>query len=477
MNIFRTTLCAFLFCVASIDAVFGQDVPTLSVSVVGSNEPNGTANGAQAIPPATLLLRERRHTMAAADNGFQSGSLRITRSTSGSRAAFMVAYSLEYFVIANTSALFSTSRLSPRQVIMRLPNVGTQTLQLPAPPNVTLVPVFTPALPTPTPVVINGLQGDLSPILRASTTTQLPLAATEPNASGTIAWASVDNERVMTFTGRWSDQAWPRNPGVQGHRVAVLRLLPSPASPPAYQIAPNQDSAFVYLLDPALASPVIINPLPDVAMRRPQAGMPSEHFLELESPAWREDGIPGFVFYDDNYDPLRYTITSSDPASVSVRLLPLNLDGGTQSSVLALSVTPQAQLNARVRISISASDGTNIDPAIARFARDEFIVHVRDMLPTSVAATQAQNNEIPSIASSPNPVTDKCTVSAIVPDAGFYRLRVSDVLGNLVYTTFVEGKRGQEQAHQIDMTGFAAGTYFVEIHNGKAAGTTKIVKM
>ena len=102
-------------------------------------------------------------------------------------------------------------------------------------------------------------------------------------------------------------------------------------------------------------------------------------------------------------------------------------------------------------------------------------MYIRDSLLTNVANTKA--NDFPSIAISPNPVLDQCTVSAVITDVGFFTLRLTDVKGNILVSTSIEGTRGREHSHTIDMTGFATGTYFVEVNNGKATSTKKIVKM
>jgi hypothetical protein len=462
-----------LFC--GVCAAAAQDIPTISLSVPDFDQAGAPANGAQRLSPNTLLVRERARTILSGNSALESGSIRISRSTSGSLAPISINYSLEYF--SSTNAFSSTLgyRLNPRTFVS-LPNIGSTVIGLPRPivlPSPFTSPITTPPPPPPTPTVINGLQGDLAPnTILGQAQSNINATTTTP---GTLAWGNGVSSQFINFRARFSDQQWyPRDPGKQGPRVAVFRLLPSPS----YLVQAGADSAFVILDDPRRTPPIVMNSLPDIVMARPRGtNLPTEHVIELESPQFRFGNVPGVVLYDDNYDVLQYTATSEDATQVSVRIVPSNLYPGiTQKTLLICSVQPGADTSKPWRVTVRAIGDEAQDDGERRAATDDFSIFIRGNLsfPTSVAETRT--NALPSITTSPNPVTDKCLVSATIPDAGFFTLRVSDVLGTVVYNASVQGARGSEQQHTIDMTGFTTGTYFVEVNNGAQTSSRKIVK-
>ena len=364
MKHFRAALlAAFVLCM-SVDAVFGQNIPTLSLEIPQSGQVGAPANGAQNLTSVGIngvLLRERKQTWLSTDPGFQTVSIRIiSSSTTASQSTFPVAYSLEYFVIPSSS--MATTSGAARYMFSsnntdRLPNIGPGgARQLPAPLNISPAPVFTPALPASVPIIINGLQGDLSPTL--SGTTFVALQATDSGATSTLSWEGRTAERFANFRARWSDQVYPGNPGYQGVRVAVFRLFPSTATPPTYQLKSGADVVSIFLDDPQPVPPIIVNALRDIVIPKPTTQMSTTQSIELESQRWRPDNVPGTVFYDDNYDILTYTATSSDPTRVNATVITSNSPNTPPNSRLNITVLPGVSPSTQAVITVRASDGT-----------------------------------------------------------------------------------------------------------------------
>jgi hypothetical protein len=455
-----------------------QDIPTISLSIPQAGQAGAPVNGAQIIsqfPPA-LLLRERALTVISGNSSLESGSIRISRSTSGSLAPITINYSLEYFNAPNASSNSGLYNLNPRTFVS-LPNISSTIRQLPIPfavPSPFTPPIFTPPFPSPYPIAINGLQGDLAPstILR-QVQMRIDVASAIP---GTFTWENGVSSQLINFQARYSDQQWyPRDPARQGLRVAILRLLSSTLSPPAYRLQTGSDSALIVLDDPEQTSPIVTNAITDIIIEKPQGRSVIQAF-ELETPRFRADNLPQAVFYDDNYDIVTFTPSSSAKSFVDVRMIASSDPLNPAQSRLVCTVAPDAPADTSIRITVQASDGTIRDGGQRRLATTDFFVRIVSRIPTAVAETRT-TDALPSITTSPNPVTEKCLVSTTIPDAGFFTLRVTDVLGTVVYNASVQGARGSEQQHTIDMAGFAAGTYFVEVNDGARTSSRKIVKM
>jgi Secretion system C-terminal sorting domain len=464
-------LIAMLLCDLAVASA--QDIPTISLSIPQTGQSGAPANGAQVlsqIPPA-LLLRERAVTLIGGSYLLPSGSLRISRSTNGSLAPITLNYSLDYYNASSATVAgsnlynFNFARLAP------LPNMGSNVIGLPVPtsaPPPFATPVFTPALPgalsAPTLTAINGLQGDLAPNTTTPGQGSTALAVT---AQASLTWANGVSEQLISFRGRFSDQQWyPRNPGRQGARIAIMRLLPSPT----YHIQAGADSALIILDDPAQVPPVLTNGIRSQVL----AATTASASIEVSSPEFRPDAIPYVVFYDDNYDILTYTPVSSDTTLLRVGMSPSRYSGIPERSVLTYTVATNATFPAGARtaiITLRANDGISIVQPQTTFA---VLVMPRSFVSVSHSTTLKENI---AVSVYPNPVTDKCLVSTTIPDAGFFTLRVTDVLGTIVYNASVQGARGSEQQHTIDMAGFAAGTYFVEVNDGARTSSRKIVKM
>ncbi len=447
-------------------------VPRVSLVIPNAGEDGAPANGAQRISTNSLLLRERRHTMAAADNGFQTGSVRIERPNTAVSNDIAVGYTLTYVNVNPDQRNAPTSTAGiPGARAVALNNEGpAPALSLPAPINATPVPVFTPALPAATPVLINGLQGDLSPIIPAGARPQQTVSVTQ--VPGTFFLDAGTAAQRVNFTARWSDQAWPRTPGYQGLRAAIIALRrPDAQNATIYDLADGRDSAFVMLLDPAPAPPVLINAIQDKILPRPRTNVATEDRIELESPKWREDGIPGFVFYDDNYDPMTYSATSEDATQVTATIV--NSDPRFQGRPsLFYAVQPNADTNraAGVRITVRAFDGTTVTPDEARFAVDDFIVYVRSSV-TSVANA----SEI-GLTVSPNPAVERIAVQATAKQSGAIRIVMTNALGQEVLASSQNVVAGTAFRQEFNLEGLANGTYFVQVIEGGRTFTQKVTK-
>jgi hypothetical protein len=451
-------------------------VPRVSFAIPEAGQDGAPANGAQNLTAAGvngLLLRERMQTFTTTDPGFQTGSVRVQRPTTAAANDIAVGYTLRYFNIDSTMRDFSAVPAGLGTRVFELPNVGATTLNLPARIGVTPEPVFTPALPTGTPVAINGLQGDLSPnttpVGRAQTTVNVA-----PDAlPATFFLDAGVTQQLVNFRARWSDQAWPRTPGIQGLRGVVLALRnPDSQNATIYEVdrTAGRDTAYVLLLDPAPTPPVITNAIQDKIMARPTGMTANEDRVELESPQWRPDAVPGFVFYDDNYDPMTYSATSSDATRVSVRIENSDTRFAGRPS-LYYAVQPGAEVNTQAVVTVRAFDGTVQNDGARRLATDEFIVYIRSSV-TSVANA----GEI-GLSVSPNPAVERVTVQATAKQSGAVRIVVTNALGQeVVAPVELNVAAGSSYRQDINVSNLANGTYFVQVVEGGRTFTQKVNK-
>lgn len=450
-------------------------VPTVSFSVPETG-PGAPANGAQRGSVNSLILEERARTFISGGNeALESGSLRVGRAQTQAANAIAVGYTVSYFNAANAVDL-NTGAITNRAALVALPDVGTDVRQLPAPLPAGVV--TTPPFPAPTPVAINGLQGDLSPRTRPTGRPETTVGVTPASQPGTFFLDEGVNEQLINFTARFSDQSWARNPGIQGVRLAILRLLPPDAqNATIYQVNTTNgvDTGYVALLDPAPVPPVIMNAIQDKQLLRPTGMTPTEDRIELESPAWRPDNRPGFVFYDDNYNPMTYTATSADPTVVTVRVnqSDASVVGGATDPrpTLYYAVQPGAPVDRTVQITVVANDGTARGTEAQRLATDNFNVTVRNSI-TSVAVDPATIG----FSVSPNPTVDRFTVTAQAQKAGVVAIKVVNMLGQVVKSVEVPVSAGQVYSQEMDLSGLPTSAYTVQINDGTNSSTRRIVK-
>jgi hypothetical protein len=450
-------------------------VPRVSFSVPDAGQAGAPANGAAKLGTNILVLQERARTYISGNNTLQSGSLRVSRDAGQVANDIVVGYTLNYFD-ASSAVNPATFAITNRNNLRQLPNIGTQVLQLPAPLPAGVV--ATPAFPAPTPVAINGLQGDLSPNTTPAGRAQATVNVTNPGIPATFFLDAGVSQQLVNFTARYSDQSWARNPGIQGVRAAVLNLLPPDAlNSTIYDVERTNgvDSGYVVLLDPAPVPPVITNAIQDKQLLRPTGTAATEDRIELESPQWRPDNVPGFVFYDDNYDPMTYTAQSSDPTTVSVRV---NLQDSTvvngatdRRPTLYYAVQPGAAVGTTVVITVVASDGTTQTDGQRRLATDQFNVTVRNSI-TSVAVDPATIG----FSVSPNPTVERFTVQAQAAKAGTVRVNVVNMLGQVVRSINLEVAAGQVYSQEFDLSTLPTGAYTVQINDGVNTSARKVIK-
>lgn len=450
-------------------------VPRVSFSVPDAGQAGAPANGAAKVGTNVLALSERARTYISGNNTLESGSLRVSRDPAQVANDIAVGYTLAYYNAANAFDL-ATFRITNRANLITLPDVGTDIRQLPAPLPAGVV--ATPAFPAPVSVAINGLQGDLSPNTTPAGRPQSTVNVTAPGVPGTFFLDAGVSQQLVNFTARYSDQVWPRNPGIQGLRAVEATLLPPDAqNATIYDVetAGGVNFGYVALQDPPAVPPVITNAIQDKQLLRPTGMTPIEDKIELESPQWRPDNVPGFVFYDDNYNPMTYTATSSDASIVSVRVRALDstvVNGNVDPRpTLLYAVQPGAQAGANVTITVVASDGTTQSSGQARLATDQFIVSIRNSI-TSVAVDPAAIG----FSVSPNPVVDRFTVQAQASKAGSVRVNVVNMLGQVVRTANLQVNAGEVYGTEFDMNTLPTGAYTVQINDGVSTSARKVIK-
>ncbi len=430
--------------------------PVLTLSASDS-----VLNGARKAASNTLFLRERARTFLSTQDAPETGFLLVNRPVTARAYDLPVRYALDYF---NANNGFDTTavRISNRAVLTPLPMNGSTVLQLPAQillPTGQPAPALVPPLPQPVQTAINGAQGDLAPRRVGDGSAAL-------GTSGTIMFNDGNPQLNLQFTARFSDQTYPRNPARQGVRLAVVRLLADTTLP--YSVENGTDSAFVVLADPAPAAPLCINPLPDKLYLMTGSGSnPIQETLELEPPAWTTlagKPAPSWVFYDDNYNPLQYTATSSDTALVRVSVAAVDMRFSGRPS-LTYSIPPFAPAETSASVTLTASDG------FAQ-ARDTFVIALR----RPVSVEQAQMPEPQFLRLSPNPATDEAMIEFSTPRAGVVSFCLRNVLGVVVWQQERSVYAGERLSERVPMQYCAAGVYLLEARQGAECSVVKVVK-
>ena len=450
-------------------------VPTVSFSVPNAGETGAPANGGTKLGTNVLVLEERPITYIKSNSTLQTGSLKVSRDPGQASNAIAVAYTVSYFNASNAINP-QTFQITNRAGLQTLPNDGTPTIGLPVPLPAGVV-VNGPAFPAPVPVAINSLQGDLTPVTTPAGRPQTPVSVTTTPA--TFFLDAGVSQQLVNFTARFSDQAWPRTPGLQGPRLAVLRLLdPDALNSTIYQVnkTGGVDSGFVVLLDPKSEPPIITNAIQDKQLLRPTGTNITEDRIEFESPQWRSDGRPGFVFYDDNYNPMTYTATSMQPTIVSVRVRDLDstvVGGATNPRpTLYYAVQPGAAADQTVTITVVANDGTARSADEQRTATDQFNVTVRNSV-TSVAVDPAAIG----FSVSPNPTADRFTVQAQAQKAGTVSIKVVNMLGQVLQAINVPVGAGEVYRTELNIANLPTGAYNVQINDGASTSAQRVMKV
>jgi hypothetical protein len=412
--------------------------PRVSIGVVNldASGKNGASLNDSSFA-GTLLLRERSLSLFRRDTAFQNGAIAIRRSGGDLEQLLVVAYMAEY--------------LDSNGVLLPDNSPTVITLPQPLPMGV----VTTPPFPASTPVGINGFQGDLSPTTTDPNGIRIPFSLGSRTLPNTANILPGQTQILLRFTARWTDQSlMPRTAGLQGRRFVRLRLLEALGN--SYELGATL--ATVVLDDPLRVGPVIMNSIQNKNLVRN-----ANDLIELESPNFRSDGLPGTVFYDENYNVLTYAAFSSDSTIVSVLARQSDPRFGNRPS-LFYAVQPGAPLNSRVAITVIADDGTGL------LARDEFSITVVQ------SVTSVKNGTEAAFSVAPNPSTDRVLISATAQTSGRVRTKISTMLGETLQTLEQPVSAGSEYRQELDVSGLATGVYLVEVQDGASRSVRKIVK-
>jgi hypothetical protein len=448
--------------------------PRVSVTVANPS------NGARAVGVNSLELTERAITfLGDTGNGnFQAGDLVVGlpmgTATASTIPTGVIPFSLTYQRTANRSVFLTDAA----------PNSINLPAALPAGARVNTASGMLPA-GTPHRIVntvgqdstYGGYLDDLSP--RRSTpgasvnladarivNIVSPTGATSQGGSGTANIGTGKPNEVFSFRARYSDQRWDdistvnvneRTAGLQGPRVATMRLYRDTAGT-VYDLVDSVGT--VTLLDPPRVAPIIANAIQDRNLQ-----LNREETQELESVAIRSDGFTSWVFYDDNYDPMFYSVSSDDKLTVSH--LPSNP---------APQFGNRPTISYRTRANVTAPGSSEITvratTADGQFAEDKFVVSFISSVTASVAVDPAEVK----LAVSPNPTTDRVTVSAIAKQTGTVRINVVNTLGAVVASVEQPAFAGQQYSVTIPMNNMVTGMYSVQINDGSVTAVKQVVK-
>lgn len=458
-----------------------QALPVVSLSIPNFGEQGAPANGAQKVNNNTLYLRERAKTYIAGNNALESGSVRISRPTNATTSSFTIGYSLQYFNASNANvSIGSRSTSFDKNRLVQLPNRSTDIRQLPSPlpPGV----VSNPAFQAPLIFAINGFQGDLSPSIwdtfSPRKTQQLIFNATSESEPGTILLDSGFTEMAIHFTARFSDQIFHQHPGIQGIRLAILRIFPLPNdNPPRFQTQIGLDSILIILDDPANVLPTTVNRIPDQFIPVPTGNTPTFGAIELESTQWRRDNTPGFIFYDDNYDPLTYSVSSSAnptttfPSQPQVVNLSITTTNPTTQGrpLLVYAVQPGIPAGTTIPITIEATDNRSI---VSNPIQTTFNLRTLAFTPTSVAASPDE----PTVTISPNPAATNVIVQGQAQRMGTSVITLLNSVGAVVLQERITVTEGAPYYRDVDVRHLAPGMYIVEVEENKRKAARKLMK-
>jgi hypothetical protein len=305
--------------------------PTIELRLIG-------ATATVPVSGQTATLRERKITFQTAQPDFEAASFVIGTSANQYRQDARVRFTLSYSD--------STGRA--------LPLSSTVTTMLPAPLPQGAVLANGAMLPPTTATPLNTLVGDLSPIFFAGGRSQALVLGENIVTLGAAAPLG-----TLRAAGRYSNQVYgatlqQRQAGLEGARTLTFRLLPDTSYVPS--VTP---SAQIRLLDPANTAPVVSNKL--TANRIGPPGLVDS--LVLDGSTLRSDnGTPASVFYDDEYDPLSFEVSTSDnsvgTASIVTRSVPSSPLSSSTSllPLMRFSIAPNAPQMSSTVFTITARD-------------------------------------------------------------------------------------------------------------------------
>ncbi|MCU0426414.1 MAG: hypothetical protein MUF71_12395 [Candidatus Kapabacteria bacterium] len=441
--------------------------PPILTLAVSDSLLNGARKAAPGGFPSGLFLRERARTYLSTSNLLETGFIEVQRPQTARAFSIPVQIGVEYFT-ANGGFDTTGFRISNRALFTPLPEQGNTSISLPAliiPAADIGVPTLFPPFPRPTFTSINGLLGDLSPI-----TTGRNQALLRTGTQNVEFDSGATTQRIR-FSARFSDQVYPRNSARQGLRLAVVRLRSDLSS--AYTV--QQDSAFVVLADPAPVPPVCVNPLPDRQVLLPVGNpAPIQETIEIETPEWRIAGntsLPQTVFYDDNYEPLRYEVSSSDTTLVQAFITSADMRFVGRPTLTTV-IPPFVRVETSASIILSASDG-------AFTVRDTFVVVLRrpvGVVEKNVTEKTSQGSQNLALSVMPNPLQSNSLIEITTPEAGLLRVSVLNGIGAVVWREerFVSGL-GVERL-TMPVVNLPSGVYMVEARIGVHWKSVRVVK-
>lgn len=423
------------------------NIPVVSISsAVSSANEGGGADTISTDPNiSSLNLLERKVTFGGIIGEIQqksnAGNLIVSRPVGSTVYPATIGYTLSY---ADKNGKDAPNSDYP---------ATTMTLPAPLPAPLASAVSYTTLSPAPGQVSINTLEGDLRPRTTPAGGTEQVVKIQTASDVGSISLPAGTTSQAMSFTARYSDQVYPRTPGLQGKRKATVTLLDYPDNAPSlsgpYALG-TKKTGTVTLDDPKNLAPVILNAIQDKQFTRTQNDV-----IELETTGARADGLPNTVFYDDNYDGMTYTVESSDKTVIDAEVKQSDDRFGGRPS-LTIRTQSTSQPNQKATIKITANDGrggTNTD---------EFVVTIV----SSVTASTPVDPSAVSLNVSPNPTTDRVTVEAQAKKTGTVRIKLVNLLGAEVNSVELNVTAGQGYSHVFNLANLSAGTYKVVINDG-----------
>jgi hypothetical protein len=454
-------------------------VPTVSISVTAT----GPSESAARVGTTGLALRERAITFNGdtGNGAFPSGTVNVGIGTGAVVLGNpgVISYSLAY-TDRRGGVLGLTA---PNSVGLPRPlpsgfRAGTATGALPAPTDHAIVNNVAGGVRVDS--TMGGLRDDLMPMTRDNNNVDQPVTlqatipanptATNPATGGTgsISLNSTRPSQPFTFRARYSDQEWDdpattvneRTPGLQGVRTVTMTLYADTVGT-AYQLDPAARTATVTLDDPPRRRPNLEN-----AIQNREVQLTREEVSELESPQPRPDnGRPSWVFYDDNYDPLTYSV-AFDASLVNVTLNQRDPRfNGRPSLVYRAAANAQRGANTDITVFAFDSQGT--------FALNTFNIRYVD---PRTGTTAVANGSAEALRVAPSETTDKVTVSGVAKATGRIVIKVQNLLGQAQSDVALDVVAGQAYNHEINLANQATGQYFIVVNDGGEATTAKVVK-
>lgn len=396
----------------------------------------GASNGAVQQGMRNILLRERRLTFMTYDALPQQGYI-VIRRISGSSATVTLRLGIAYQDIGNRF----------------LPDFSTDIRQLPSLYTSGNTSQRLPVGVTTSSVAINSLQGDLQPFLFLNNL-NIPIATIGTTQMGInqIVFSPQVQVAIIRFTARWSDQSYPRNPGIQEQRTVVVSLLPGDG----YDIP----TGFNALSRITLEDPENVPPIALPAARRlcDQLAFSTitptavEQRFEIESPLLDSTGMPRSLFYDDNYDPMSYSANTNNARALAVRVENADSRFQNQPSLYALPNSTVRSTTLSVTIFARDNQGGFAETTCSSVS---VMTNVREHLSTI------------SFSAAPNPASTETRLFYSLQEPSSVLIEVYSPLGERLISIDEGPKPRGEYATTLNVERLATGVYPVRIRAGR----------